>query len=570
MPSEKQRERARSEMEKRHQRELLELQEKQNREKLDMMQELLSGVTIPSSEEGQPQKSKSVNSTVERETKSNRDGNTSSYTRKTSVDSNANNSTSKSVTSMQSEPVSNIDNPPDRATLEAHKSAEIKAIMRDKSLDREARRRSLEDIKSKYSKLLANVSGDTSSVNSAQQRKLELQAIMKDRSLPKEERLKKLAEVKKKYPLDEGHRRATLDTMPRAKMAADIRFGKMASMPDRDENEEKKRGSRSKQQEVVEDQVMDEAAVEQDDFNASSKKRGKAAVKVATANKASRKEDYTDKAALEKDNSNASSNKWGAVGAKVSRKDQEEAAEETQSDKAASQQEDTVSSEEGEYITELSSSLTPRRRSTELESSSKFRRRSSEDDSADEIEVLSSTLKGGRWSKEPSTNMVGYVPTGRRKSNESTEKHVTISEPNSANTSARSLIDLENAEVNKTPIKTLIRKLEKNDPNTIVLRLDGRGKIKEGDWKTFFEALENNTTLTHLSLARCGLTDDLVVGLILALVENLTLTTLHLMSNKDITESKCCYSITFVLKPMNVAECSSSITLFSTKQLERV
>jgi hypothetical protein len=69
-----------------------------------------------------------------------------------------------------------------------------------------------------------------------------------------------------------------------------------------------------------------------------------------------------------------------------------------------------------------------------------------------------------------------------------------------------------------------------------VLRLDGRGKIKENDWETFFEALESNTTLTHLSMVRCGLTDDLIVNLILALVENSTLTALHLMSNKDITE----------------------------------
>ena len=185
-----------------------------------------------------------------------------------------------------------------------------------------------------------------------------------------------------------------------------------------------------------------------------------------------------------------------------------------------SSQQDAVSSEEGDRIGELSSS----RRST-----------------------LDDDISAEEPSSKPSGNMAGYVPKSRKLnrkdsggSSSSNKKSVTISEPSSTSTSARSLgiNPLENAEVNKTPIKTLIRKLDKNDPSLTVLKLDGRGKIKEGDWESFFSVLESNTTLTHLSLGRCGMTDDLIVGLILALVDNSTLTTLHLMSNKDVTEGE--------------------------------
>jgi hypothetical protein len=121
-------------------------------------------------------------------------------------------------------------------------------------------------------------------------------------------------------------------------------------------------------------------------------------------------------------------------------------------------------------------------------------------------------------------------------------RRVTISEPNSQNNSAKSLkVDpLEVAEVNKAPIRQLIKSIEENDPSLTVLKLDGRGKIKQSEWGAFFESLETNTSLTHLSLARCGLTDESVVALILALVENATLVSLHLMTNREITEGKGC------------------------------
>jgi hypothetical protein len=504
MPSEKQRELAISEMENRHQKELLDMQEAQNREKLEVMQELIAGVTV--FDEGQHEQHQATTTAGETSAPSMKSG--SSYSKKDSMDSISNSISKASVASMPAALPSHHDEPMDRSALEAQKSAEIKALMRDKSLDRETRRQMLIDIKSKYSNLMDQAPEPAAAVDSAHQRKIELQAIMKDRTLSKEERLKKLAEVKQKYPLEGAHRRATTEAAPNrhrlktaaagAKSAGRIKRAVSSPVEPR---KEKKLSSKSKPvieelpPQVEDDESMGEVMTEQRKFTASAVWEA-AGVKAVSAMKVS--------SVLNKQSD----------------------AEDPQSS-VGSTQEDTVSSEEGDCVTELASSF-------------KSRRRSSQDDSIDiNVELLKS---GGKWDSEPTTNIADYVPKSRRKSDDSQEKVVTISEPSSQNTSARSLkLDpLEHAEVNKTPIKTLIRKLEKNDPSMDVLRLDGRGKIKENDWETFFEALESNTTLTHLSLVRCGLTDDLIVNLILALVENSTLTALHLMSNKDITESKRC------------------------------
>ena len=97
---------------------------------------------------------------------------------------------------------------------------------------------------------------------------------------------------------------------------------------------------------------------------------------------------------------------------------------------------------------------------------------------------------------------------------------------------------LENEELqtDRTPMKKLVKMMENNDPLLDVLKLDGRKKIKPEDWESFFQSLENNTSLTHLSISRCELSDDAAVNLVLALVENETLIVLKLSSNKGLTD----------------------------------
>ena len=545
MPSEKQREKSRQDMENRHQNELLELQDKQNKEKIEAMQEMLAGVSFAQSEShgGQEQLAQQDAATVpgqqeqiadsttapkrpkrEKKDSSNSDSDPTSvpYTKRDSMDSNANESSVKSV---------------DRATLDAQKSSEIKALMRDKSLDRDMRREKLDEIKNRYAKLSSEVSQPDTTTDSTHQRKVELQAIMKDRSLSKEERLKKLAEVKKKYPLEQGHRRATVDDAPRAKVGSNNKYKRVMPVPleaAADRKKETKRASRS----------TDEKKNKRSSSHSEKRKLPAKDISEHSVNSRHSEESelHTKDIPAHTDDDEMQSRASSSINDTVSSaSDMEKIAngstarnlreEEVMSKDASNTQEDTVSSEEGDHVGELSESF-------------KSRRRSSQDGSMyddDEMDITFEPPKREHQKSGPPTNIANYVPKMNRKnSSESQSKSVTISEPSSTNTSSRSLKTdpLENADVNKTPIKTLIRKLEKNDPSITVLKLDGRGKIKEGDWETFFETLENNTTLTHLSLGRCGLTDDLVVGLILALVENVTITALHLKSNKDITESK--------------------------------
>lgn len=512
MQSEKQRERARAEMENRHQTEFLKMQEAHNKEKMEVMQELIAGVTVV--EGGQQLELQSEPAppaddmrTTKRERKS-----PAPYTKKDSMDSNTNSISKASVVSMPAALASHSNNL-DRPTLDAQKSAEIKALMRDKSLDRETRRQKLDDIKAKYSKLIEEApESNDAAADLAHRRKMELQSIMKDRSLSKEERLKMLAEVKKKYPLEAGHRRATTDAESKRRskgIATGVKGEGRAKrrVPVPVENEARKEKSRaSKSNPVPEEHPHERGSLGSRPMPDEDESMGTADQSDASTDE---QEDF--------ETSTAGMKVGSAL--QVAKNLHEEANAQDTHYEDGSTQDDTVSSEEGDNLTELSFSF-------------QSRRRSSHDD--DHIDVNLELLKGGgRWNSEPTMS--------KGSSSGSHQKSVTISEPSSQSTSARSLkIDpLEHAEVNKTPIKTLIRKLEKNDPSMDVLRLDGRGKIKEADWETFFETLESNTTLTHLSVNRCGLTDDLAVGLILALVENSTLTALHLASNKEVTESEC-------------------------------
>ena len=71
------------------------------------------------------------------------------------------------------------------------------------------------------------------------------------------------------------------------------------------------------------------------------------------------------------------------------------------------------------------------------------------------------------------------------------------------------------------PAGEMCRRLQANDPALIALALEGRRDAGD-DWERMFRAVERNTCLTSLSLVDCGLTDDALVPLVLALVENVS------------------------------------------------
>jgi hypothetical protein len=86
-----------------------------------------------------------------------------------------------------------------------------------------------------------------------------------------------------------------------------------------------------------------------------------------------------------------------------------------------------------------------------------------------------------------------------------------------------------------TSISAFIQKLNANDPSLTTIILDGRKSVTTNEWTMLFDSLEENTYLTHLSVADCGLDDDTALPLALALVENETLISLNLSYNRELT-----------------------------------
>lgn len=102
-----------------------------------------------------------------------------------------------------------------------------------------------------------------------------------------------------------------------------------------------------------------------------------------------------------------------------------------------------------------------------------------------------------------------------------------------------------------TPISVFIKKLKANDPSLTGINLDGRTSITENEWSMLFDSLEENTHLTHLSVAGCSLDDDAMFSLALALVENEALLSLNLSNNPELT-NETGNSLLKVLRQSNV------------------
>ena len=146
---------------------------------------------------------------------------------------------------------------------------------------------------------------------------------------------------------------------------------------------------------------------------------------------------------------------------------------------------------------------------------------------------------------------------------------VNTAEPN--NESDNPLDDIP---TDRTPIKRLIKMLNDDEPSLTVLKLDGRKKIKPEDWESLFEALEENTTITHLSISRCDIEDSMAVSLVLALVENETIVELRLNGNKGITDDtgkgfiKVLRQSNSTLKKLELLRCK--VTKKSTNELNKI
>ena len=150
-------------------------------------------------------------------------------------------------------------------------------------------------------------------------------------------------------------------------------------------------------------------------------------------------------------------------------------------------------------------------------------------------DVAVASKKDTEW--QPAT----IIPRSQNSFND--QLQLSTSPPPSNNTGSNNvskdvMAPLEDKELqtDRTPMKKLVKMMENNDPLLDVIKLDGRKKIKEDDWEAFFTSLEDNNSLTHLSISRCDLTDEIALNLVLALVENVSLVALKLTSNKGITD----------------------------------
>jgi len=402
---------------------------------------------------------------------------------------------------------------PDKITLDRQKADEIKAVMRNRSLSREERQQKLAEIKERYNAMANGNSANaaaapapSSSGASArsdksigEQRRLELQSVMKDKSLGREEKQERLAEIKAKYAAmsddKQGSRRASQDDKTDKK--------KERASKSRQKEDTKKSSRREK--DTVDPSESEESASEEDapprgEASSSRWKRAGAKVKAGNAMKTS---SSTNKKGRDPDPHSNYAN---------SDDDEEEEEEEEEAAATTEDESDRVSSRE--RATSRWNKAAVKVAATHMVSEN-ANHHPNNDDSV-------------RSSGVSSMDLVFDAPPG-----------ASATKGNESKNSSQSTIPedpLEDIPTDRTPVKKLVKKLNEDDPSLTVLKLDGRKKIKKEDWESLFESLEENSTLTHISMSRCEITDELAVSLVLALVENETLQAIRLNSNKGLTD----------------------------------
>ena len=97
--------------------------------------------------------------------------------------------------------------------------------------------------------------------------------------------------------------------------------------------------------------------------------------------------------------------------------------------------------------------------------------------------------------------------------------------------------NMKAAEGSNTSMSVFIQKVKSNSPSLTTIVLDGRKGVSSEEWEGLFTALEDNSVLTHLSASNCGLDDETIVALVLALVENETLIDVDLSNNRSLSSS---------------------------------
>ncbi|KAL7544701.1 hypothetical protein ACHAWF_008066 [Thalassiosira exigua] len=399
----------------------------------------------------------------------------------------------------------------DRISVDRKKADEMKAVMRDRSLSREERQRKLAEIKERYAS--GGGGGGAGSGGGGERgggsdsledkKKKELREIMKDRSLEREERLEKMKEVKAKY--------AALAA------AGDNGDAKDAKRVDDAEAAEKASGEKPSEEKAAEEKA---AAKER-----AASRWNRAAVKAVAGNLVAK--------SMSKEEGDGDDDADGA-------KDDGEEADDDPQDKEEEAAEDEPAEEKGAAKARAASRwnraavkvVTGNLVAAAQASASDPNRESGKSTKTDATDDTDDMVFGGGASAAaptapapaPSAEEALAAKLAKKSGGDEGRKKGGGGDP------------FEDVSTDRTPIKKLMKRLKEDDGELVVLKLDGRKKIKEEDWESFFETLEENSTLKHLSLARCDLTDAMAVALVLSLVENETLVSIRLNNNRGLTD----------------------------------
>ena len=414
---------------------------------------------------------------------------------------------------------------PEKISIDRQKADEIKAVMRDRLLSQSERQRKLADIRQKY--IAGNVVGtpilhshhsSTNDATNEQNRQIELQAIMRDPSLSREAKLERIALINAKYTLEQPSQHPS-----QKKMSQNVVKGEMQS---------RSMKVKSKANDVH-DGFDDKDAVAgmdgEEDENDQSLNSGSQSLETNRSSGSPQSSHFSTSSSTSS-SSPSSSSSVKSMGPKS------DAGEDHATSvggggiqvKATVENSDTTTtanvlghSQTDTYTVDAEALKSPSHKESTSRSETAITRLSTSHLIG--IGLGNDSSRSGKPSDSGNAVDNGTVKVAM------------------SDTAAKKVNDVsddpfQGIPTDRTPIKKLIEKLNDDDASLTVLKLDGRTQIKANDWKSLFQSLESNSTVTHLSISRCKINDEVATDLVLAMVVNETIVALRLNHNEGLTD----------------------------------
>ncbi len=407
---------------------------------------------------------------------------------------------------------------PEKISIDRQKADEIKAVMRDRLLSQSERQRKLADIRQKY--IAGNVVGtpilhshhsSTNDATSEQNRQIELQAIMRDPSLSREAKLERIALINAKYTLEQPSQHPS-----QKKMSQNVVKGEMQS---------RSMKVKSKANDVDDGYDAKDAVAGidgEEDENDQSLNSGSQSLETNRSSGSPQSSHFSTSSSTSS-SSPSSSSSVKSMGPK--------------SDAG----EDHATSVGGGGI-QVKATV----ENSDTTTTANVLGHSQTDTNTVDAEALKSSSHKESTSRSETaiTRLSTSHLIGIGLGNDSSRSGKPSDSGNAVDNGAVNVAMSDTAAsdpfqgipTDRTPIKKLIEKLNDDDASLTVLKLDGRTQIKASDWKSLFQSLESNSTVTHLSISRCKINDEVATDLVLAMVVNETMVGLRLNHNEGLTD----------------------------------